>query len=158
MRNPFICACALVVVCAFGSEGTAQGVLTVPEGLLTPGEDIEIGYSNPERAGEKVTVEINDGGFPNPKVQKVEIQLDDSGEGSGSWTVPEWVAAHFNAPQAQERTRFINKPGAALRAPDGSARELVGDRPLHARDLGGQVGVQSGGVADRGDPDRGRRA
>ena len=49
----------------FGAAASAQGLITVPEGILTPGETIEIEYSNPTRAGETVTIEIKvDAGEP----------------------------------------------------------------------------------------------
>lgn len=100
-------ALAFVAVAALGSTATAQGTITVKEGLLTAGEKIEIGYSNPDRAGETVKIEIDDGAFPTPNVQEVEVQLDSEGNGTAPWTVPEWPAASFNGPEASEKTRFI---------------------------------------------------
>lgn len=121
--RPFHGLCAFVVL----SAALAAQTLSVPNGVLTPGDTITIGYSNPALAGQKVTVKIDDGGVPSPQTSTVEIMLDASGNGTAPWTVPVWELARFNAPGAPEQTRAIEDP----EAPD--QRSALLRRPTNSR-------------------------
>ena len=54
--------------------------------------------------GSTVTVTVDNGGDVD---QPVEIPIDSSGNGTGSWSVPDWPLANFNTPGAEEVTRSI---------------------------------------------------
>ncbi|MBK8979956.1 MAG: hypothetical protein IPM29_29000 [Planctomycetes bacterium] len=89
---------------------TAQGQLTVNPGVLVAGDDAVITFSDPSKAGETVTIEIDNGSFVNPRSSSVEIRLDDSGTGSARWTVPDdpyWIGAHFTGPSGPSVSRGI---------------------------------------------------
>ena len=92
--------------------GVAQATIGVPT-TATVGQDITITYSNPNAAGQTITVTIDDGGFPTPTVQTVTIQLDANGEGSVKWRVPNWLSAKFNAMGAHEKLMTIEQPPTA---------------------------------------------
>lgn len=94
----------LFTIIALAATATGQ-TLTVTPGPLSVGQEASIQYSNPSRAGEEITVEIHDGAGNPPA--KVKIQLDENGEGSGTWTVPNWDVAIFEAPEATAEARPI---------------------------------------------------
>jgi hypothetical protein len=96
----------LLMALALTATATSQGSLTVTSGPLSVGQEASIQYSNPNKAGQVVRVEISDGGV-NGVTQFVDIQLDESGTGSAKWAVPNWVAAEFNAPDAPGEARSI---------------------------------------------------
>lgn len=97
---------ALLTTLALTATAKAQGTLTVSPGPLSVGQQASIQYSNPDRAGQRVCVEISDGGV-NGVTHFVYIQLDESGNGSTTWTVENWVAAEFRAPDAAAEARPI---------------------------------------------------
>lgn len=113
-----------VVVCAVLSAATTAQTLTVPNDLIA-GRAITVRYSDPDRAGQTITVEIDSAGFPSMIVVERQVTLDDQGNGSFEWTVPEWLVANFNAPGVGEVTRFIafeDRPTLAVRGePTASA-------------------------------------
>ena len=98
------------VLCAFSAlylatAAPAQGSLEVPYASLEPGTEITISYSNPEQAGGVIAVEIGDGVEESDYIL---IELDEDGEGYGSWEVSEeWDLVHFNAPDADLVSRWI---------------------------------------------------
>lgn len=99
-------ACTLVHP-AFAAEGATGGggagaSLSVGPAVLQSGSAIRIEYRNPELAGKKVTVAIDNGQRRGTERTQVTIQLDANGQGSAVWTVPEWRAANFNAPAVVE--------------------------------------------------------
>ena len=88
------------------------GSLQVGPTFLRTGGQANISYSNPARAGDTVTIDIDDGGFPNTQTDQVPIQLDENGNGTAKWDVPEgWDGAKFNAPDCPEVVRWILGPG-----------------------------------------------
>lgn len=93
----------------FGASLAAQATLSVsPAPVLQAGSTATIGYCNPEMAGQTVTVEIDDGSFPEPRIVYLKIHLDHTGEGTTQWKVESWVFAAFNAPGVPEVVRSIN--------------------------------------------------
>jgi hypothetical protein len=94
-----------ITTMALAATATGQGTLTVTPGPLTVGQEVSIQYSNPNMAGQAVDVEINDcmGG----PTQVVRMQLDENGNGTATWTVPNWMCAMFDAPEADGEARSI---------------------------------------------------
>lgn len=119
-------ALAVVVWGLLAVAGQAQK-LTVPK-ELTAGGTITIGYTG-GRAGETITVTIDSAGFPSMIVVEQEITLDDQGNGSVEWVVPEWMAANFNAPGVDEQTREITWGDTPLTAAHESALHATHARP-----------------------------
>ncbi len=99
-------AALAAVVCGALSVAAVAQTMTVPKDP-TVGQTITIGYSDPGRAGATITVTIDSAGFPSLIVLEKEITLDENGNGSVEWVVPEWMAANFNAPGVDEQTRSI---------------------------------------------------
>lgn len=100
---------AVLTALLFATAGPAQdtgdaqvATLTVNPGTLQRGSSAQIRYRNPQRAGETVLVEIDNGLRRNPQSTAIEITLDANGEGSASWVVPDWLGANFNAPDVPE--------------------------------------------------------
>ena len=96
------------------APGPARGLQVGPS-ILQAGGQANISYSNPARAGETVTVDINDNGFPETQTDQVQIELDENGEGSAKWDVPAgWGVAAFNAPDCPTVVRWILGPGEVI--------------------------------------------
>jgi hypothetical protein len=91
----------LVGLFSFSGFAAAQQ-LTVSPTPLVPGEKATVSYSDPKRAGETVTVTIDDGGLPVPSVVELYVRLDQNGVGSVSWDVPRWLVANFGAPGVRQ--------------------------------------------------------
>lgn len=86
---------------------TAQTLRIDPNSTLQAGQTVTLAYSNPNLAGQQVTIEIS-GGFPVVTTETVVITLDSDGRGTGSWTANSaWYSAGFNAPGVAEVTRLI---------------------------------------------------
>ena len=86
-----------------GVEGAIS--LEVP-GTLHQGEETTVNYSNPDLAGQTVTIDVDDGGTQTDQIQ---ITLDANGNGTGTWVPPSgWDLANFNAPDAQEVTKGVH--------------------------------------------------
>ena len=85
-----------------GKGGASAASLSVGPAVLQSGSAVRIEYRNPELAGKKVTVAIDNGQRRGTERTQVTIELDGSGQGSAVWTVPEWRAANFNAPAVVE--------------------------------------------------------
>lgn len=92
---------------AVGSRPSPQGTLSVNPNPLVAGDVATISYSNPAKAGEKITVTIKSGDPDSPETQTVVIKLDEAGTGSVTWTVPGWDSAKFVAPSAPDVTRQV---------------------------------------------------
>ncbi|GAB4148564.1 MAG: hypothetical protein Fur0037_16870 [Planctomycetota bacterium] len=115
----------LVGVLLFALAAKAQAVLKASSETPRAGQVITITYSDPGRAGDTITVEIDNGEVPKPTVVEVYIRLDQNGNGSTQWTVPDWWVAHLNAPKVREITLAIEPPvgeGAPAAAP-GALRD-----------------------------------
>jgi len=83
----------------FAASAAAQVITVNPSTSLTAGSTATISYANASLANQEVTIEIS-GGFPVPQFQTITIQLDETGKGSGTWTVARWRNAFFDAPGA----------------------------------------------------------
>jgi hypothetical protein len=84
----------------------AQSLTITPGGVVTAGTNVTLSYSNPHLAGQTIVVTIA-GGIPQATVS-IEIQLDDEGEGTGTWGVPtNWRKAYVNAPDVTEQIIVI---------------------------------------------------
>jgi hypothetical protein len=100
---------------ATATAGGEQSQATMRVGSLVRGEAAQIRYYNPELAGQKVTIDIDNGSRDTPRKQQVVITLDAHGRGIAEWTVPhasEWELAKLNAPGSPEWSNLI---GAGLR-------------------------------------------
>lgn len=102
MRTWMKAALGVVVWAACAASAMAQ-TLTVPKAPVI-GQGITIGYSDPGRAGETITIEI-DNGYPIPIVIELQVTLDENGNGSIEWMVPAWMGGNFNAPGVHEESR-----------------------------------------------------
>jgi hypothetical protein len=76
--------------------------LSVNPHVLTQGSVATISYSNKNLANQTVLIRIDDGMRKNTQTATVEIVLDEEGKGTGTWSVPNWVGAKFNAPDVTE--------------------------------------------------------
>ena len=72
-----------IVICA--GAAAAQGTLTVPPGVLISGTTVSIGFCDPARGGDVVTIDIGDG---SGVIETLHIELDGDGCGSVDWVVP----------------------------------------------------------------------
>ncbi len=88
--------------CAPSAGGDQAASLSVGPDVLSAGKSATITYVNPGMAGQTVLIEIDNGMCRNPQTATIEMQLDASGRGTASWTVPSWCFANFNAPGVAE--------------------------------------------------------
>lgn len=88
----------------------AQAELKVTPAVPVPGSTVTVEYSDSSKAGQTVTVTINDNTYPTPRTDSVTITLGADGKGSAPWVVPQWIVAIFNAPDAEQVTVFIDGP------------------------------------------------
>jgi hypothetical protein len=110
MGNRVRTALLALVVGVLSAVATAQATLGVPE-VLTGGQDAPVTYSDPARAGEAVTVTVDNGSVVNPQSEELVVHLDEDGNGSVMWRVPlTWDCARFNAPGVEELSRSIGLP------------------------------------------------
>ena len=103
---------ALVLATQLLCHAAAAQRLTLPEGALTPGKQITIHYADPQRAGQVIVLELDDGGYPRPTIVQLVMDLDRRGRGSVRWQVPAWEGVRVNAPGADEAARPV-KPAAS---------------------------------------------
>jgi hypothetical protein len=109
MGNRVRTALLALVVGVLSTQATAQ-VLGVPA-VLTGGQDAPVTYSDPARAGEAITVTVDNGSVVDPQSEELVVHLDENGNGSVMWRVPlTWAGARFNAPSVEEITRSIGLP------------------------------------------------
>jgi hypothetical protein len=86
----------------------AQAALTVGPSQLHVGDKALISYSDPTRAGQTITVNINSGGIGlEPIVVQLTLHLDQSGKASTAWLVPDWFLANFSGPGTNTISRGI---------------------------------------------------
>lgn len=79
--------------------------LSVPASLAA-GQDINIEYADRSRAGQTVTVTIDE--YTDHRViVELTIHLDQSGRGSVTYSVPDVDTVAFNAPGARQVTRAL---------------------------------------------------
>lgn len=96
-----------VALLTLAVAATAQGRITVPA-TANVGDSITISYSNPALAGQKVTIRVDNGGYPDLITVEYEIQLDQDGKGSIDWLVLDWWLVNINAPGALQATVAID--------------------------------------------------
>ena len=90
IRNLGLSLLSMLALAAF----TPAQAFSFPTHALPGGGNTTVTYTNPDRAGEVVTVMIDNGKGEPP--QRLEIQLDENGEGSEDWDVPStWIVAVF---------------------------------------------------------------
>jgi len=99
-------AAAIGVFLGLAGAARAQGDITVPDGM-TAGDQIDITYSNSDRAGQTVTVKLDNGDPFDPEVLTLEVTVSANGVGTVTWTIPSWKLVNLNAPDASEVTRAI---------------------------------------------------
>lgn len=94
-----------VVAVVLSTAMAAAQTLTVPQNINV-GDTVSIGYSDPGRAGQTITVTV-DLRLPEIVVTEIYIHLDQSGNGSVTWTAPEGFGVAFNAPGVREIARVF---------------------------------------------------
>lgn len=88
------------------SAATAMAqALTVPTSISS-GDTISIAYHDQARAGQTITVRIDQVGLESSEIE-VFIHLDQDGRGTVSWTVPDLISVAFNAPGVRQITRAL---------------------------------------------------
>jgi hypothetical protein len=77
---------------------------TTPEGPVSAGDVLTISFEKPGTSGTvEITISNGEGG-----VQTVEVQVDDSGKGQVSWTVPSgWESVLINYPGCVEHALVV---------------------------------------------------
>ena len=73
-------------------------------------QDDEVGFHDPSRANCTVTITVDNGDPLDPQSVDIEVKLDANGNGSTSFTVPEWWSVTFNGGGAKEVTRAVEEP------------------------------------------------
>jgi len=89
----------------------AQKMTVTGGGVLQVGQPIQVTYSDPSRAGQTVSVRVDNCNPDQPTVQTVSILLDAQGNGLGQWTVLNWWSVAFNAPGVREIMCCVIGPG-----------------------------------------------
>jgi hypothetical protein len=84
----------------------AQSLTITPGGSISAGSNVILSYANPRLANQTIVVTVT-GGTP-VETHNIEIPLDGSGNGTGTWTAAPWTKAFFNAPDTVEQMRLIN--------------------------------------------------
>ncbi len=99
---------SVLAIVVFAGAAAAQGTLTVPQGVLISGTTVSIGFCDPDRAGDVVTIDIHDG---HGVIETLDVQLDESGCGSVDWVVPFGIdIAEFVADDGTAATRPVEEP------------------------------------------------
>lgn len=86
--------------------------IDIPKGALTAGKTIDVGFRDPSRANGSVIIKADNGDPTDPQMVEFEIKLDAQGNGSTTFTVPDWWQVHFNGGGAPEVSRAIAEPTA----------------------------------------------
>lgn len=95
-------ATALLVTASATAQHDGSATLGVNPDPLVAGGVATITYSNPALAEQTVVIDIDNGLRRGTIKTTVTIVLDSNGNGSTTWTVPNWYMAKFNAPGAAE--------------------------------------------------------
>lgn len=85
-------------------QGPSMSVSPIPPSTGSPAT---VSYSDPSKAGQTITVDVDNGSSRNPETDTIVIELDANGEGSATWQVPDWGSASFNAPGVPEISTVI---------------------------------------------------
>lgn len=82
--------------------------LSVPTSI-TVGETIEVTVSGSSHGGEEVVVRVTNA--DGTQHHDIPVQLDDSGTGSGSFTVPNWSLVNFDYSTCAQVSRIpVHQP------------------------------------------------
>tara|TARA_R110002073_G_scaffold219525_2_gene379835 strand:+ start:96 stop:440 length:345 start_codon:yes stop_codon:yes gene_type:complete len=88
-------------------SATNNPSLTISQSSLTSGGIASINYCNAALANQVVTIDVDNGMRHGTETAVIEILLDANGVGTGTWQVPAWMGANFNAPGVSEVHRVI---------------------------------------------------
>ncbi|MFO1032239.1 MAG: hypothetical protein U1F60_14260 [Planctomycetota bacterium] len=113
MPRPF--AITLLAPLFLAALATAQQI-DVVSGTLTVGQTIDIGFHDPSRANQTVTLTVDNGDPNDPEKVEVDVKLDAHGNGSTSFEVPDWWCLHVNGGGAKEVTRVVEEPQSRQKA------------------------------------------
>ena len=77
--------------------------MSIPDGIQV-GETISVTVTGSSHGGETVYVQLtsDDGG----QTGQIEVQLDEDGNGTGTWTVQAWSEVKFNYSTCAEQVRY----------------------------------------------------
>ncbi len=99
---------SVLAIVIFAGAAAAQGTLTVPEGVLISGTTVSIEFCDPDRAGDVVTIDIDDG---SGVIETLLIQLDEGGCGSVDWVVPSGIdGVEIVADDGTRASRPVEEP------------------------------------------------
>ena len=99
---------SVLAIVVFAGAAAAQGTLTVPAGVLISGTTVSIGFCDPDRAGDVVTIDISDG---RGQIDTLHVQLDENGCGSVDWVVPSGIdTVEFVADDGTAAARPVEAP------------------------------------------------
>ena len=102
---------SVLAIVVFAGAAAAQGTLTVPQGVLDSGTTVSIGFCDPERGGDVVTIEIDDG---SGVIETLDIELDEDGCGSVDWVVPSEIdGVEFVADDGTRTARPVEEPAGS---------------------------------------------
>jgi hypothetical protein len=88
-------------------EQARAPTLVVTEDPLRSGGVAEVRIQGGAPNG-RVMVDVDDGGLPTPRIESVEVVLDERGDGRATWNVPPWPCATFSSPGCETVTREID--------------------------------------------------
>ena len=89
------------------AQQATQPSLTLNQASLKSGTSVTLTYTNPAMANQVVIIDVDNGMRHGTLTAVVEITLDANGVGTGTWQVPAWLGANFNAPGIAEVHRVI---------------------------------------------------
>ena len=94
----------------------------------TPGTPIPVSYTNPDRAGQTVDIEIDDDAG---NVTTVSVTLDDQGKGSFTHTPPSGYVGSLglNGPDSREHQIIISSPTARSAKPKKKTPRTPAKKP-----------------------------
>lgn len=81
--------------------------LDVPGPNLQQGDVIDVVYTDASRAGQRITIVVDNLDPLNPQAEKIEIELDETGRGTVPWRVPKWIWVRFEGPEGGEEVRGV---------------------------------------------------
>lgn len=102
LRSLFLFTVAAALAPGLAAQKTAQPSLQLSSDVLAVGKTVTVVYSNPDKAGETVVVEVDNGMREGTELRSIKLRLDANGVGRAVWDVPEWWGANFNAPGVAE--------------------------------------------------------
>ena len=99
---------SVLAILVFATVSAAQGTMTVSGEVLTGGQSTTITFCDPNRGGDVVTIDIDDG---SGVIETLHIQLDEDGCGSVEWVVPSGIdTVEFVADDGTRTARPVEGP------------------------------------------------